>query len=101
MDNDNVLLEREFNMTVAGTSYKVKAAAVFMGHGFNLAPRIEAQGLYQINFTFRNQDAEVWQPDKAQYSREEAKRAAESAFNSGQVETYAKSNIQTWINIGL
>jgi hypothetical protein len=44
--------------------------------------------------------AEIIQPDETRYSREQAKRAAESAFSSGQVEALAKSQIQQWIHLG-
>jgi hypothetical protein len=81
---------------------KVKAVAAFIGFGFKFTPRgYEEHGLYQLNFTFRGQHAEIIQPDKTQYSREDAKRAAEVMFNSGQVEAYATNQIQTWIHLGL
>jgi hypothetical protein len=41
------------------------------------------------------------QPDKTRYSREQAKRAAEFAFNSGEVEEYVRRQIQSWIHLGL
>jgi hypothetical protein len=42
----------------------------------------------------------IWQPDKNLYSREQARKAGESAFASGTVEAYAKREIQSWINVG-
>jgi hypothetical protein len=53
-----------------------------------------------LNFTLGGQHAETIQPDKTYYSREQARRAVERAFSSGEVEAYVKSQIQSWINLG-
>jgi hypothetical protein len=74
------------------TSYPIKVRALFMTHG--------EVGDYHFTFMFRNKWFSVWQPDKNLYSREQAGKLAESDFNSGQVEAYAKRQIQTWINVG-
>jgi hypothetical protein len=96
MANDNILAEKEFDISLDGQSHKVKATAIFLVHG------IEPQevGIYLLDFTLRGRSVETTQPDKTYYSREEARRAAELAFSSGQVESYAKRQIQSWINLG-
>jgi hypothetical protein len=102
MDNDNILVEREFDISLDGQSHKVKATAAFLVHGFEFTPGgMKEEGAYLLNFTLRGQQAEMFQPDKARYSREQARRAAELAFNSGEVEAYARSQIQSWIHLGL
>ena len=35
MSNDNILAEREFDISLDGQSHKVKAVAVFLEHGFH------------------------------------------------------------------
>ena len=96
MVDDNILAEKEFDISLDGQSHKVKATAVFLVHG------IEPQevGIYLLDFTLRGRSVETTQPDKTYYSREEARRAAELAFSSGQVEALAKSQIQQWIHLG-
>ena len=102
MNNDNILLERKFDIALDGQSHKVKAVAVFLSHSFNVTGRgMKVEGMYHLQFTFRGQLAEMCQPDKTLYSREQSKQAAEFAFNSGRVEGYAKSHIQSWIHLGL
>jgi hypothetical protein len=93
MADDNFLAEKEFDISIDG---KVKATAVFLVHG------VEPQevGIYLLDFTLRGQSVETSQPDKTYYTREQAKRAAELAFSSGEVESYAKRQIQSWINLG-
>jgi hypothetical protein len=93
MENDNILVEREFEISLGGQSHKVKAVAVFVRLGYEV-------GYYHLNFTLRGQLTEIIQPDETRYSREQAKRAAEFAFSSGQVEALAKSQIQQWIHLG-
>jgi hypothetical protein len=92
MPNDNILAERDFTISHKDTSYPIKVRALFMTHG--------EVGDYHFTFMFRNKWFSVWQPDKNLYSREQAGKLAESDFNSGQVEAYAKRQIQTWINVG-
>ena len=96
MADDNILAEKEFDISLDGQSHKVKAMAVFLVHG------IEPQevGIYLLDFTLRGQSVETSQPDKTYYTREQARRAAELAFRSGEVESYAKGQIQSWINLG-
>ena len=96
MVDDNILAEKEFDISLDGQSHKVKATAVFLVHG------IEPQevGIYLLDFTLRGQSVETSQPDKTYYTREQARRAAELAFSSGEVESYAKRQIQSWINLG-
>lgn len=103
MASDNILVEREFNISLDGQSYEVKATAVFMGgFGFELTTSgMKEVGVYHLNFTVRGRQAEIYQPDKTRYSREEARRAAEIAFSSGQVEAHARSQIQSWIYLVL
>jgi len=102
MENNNILLEREFDISLDAQVYKIKAVAVFLSHGFNFtAGGMKEEGMYHLQFTFRDQLAEMCQPDKSLYSREQAKRAAEFAFNSGEVEAYATNHLQSWIHLGL
>jgi hypothetical protein len=82
-----------FGIPLGGQSHKVKAVAVFVRLGYEV-------GYYHLNFTLGGQHAETTQPDKTYYSREQAKRAAEFAFSSGQVEALARSQIQQWIHLG-
>ena len=93
---DNVLAENEFDISLNGQTHKVKATAVFLVH--DVAP--QEKGIYILNFTLGGQHAETTQPDKTYYSREQARRAVERAFSSGEVEAYVKSQIQSWINLG-
>jgi hypothetical protein len=53
-----------------------------------------------LNFTLGGQHAETTQLDETYYSREGARRAAELAFSSGEVEAFVKRQIQSWINLG-
>ena len=96
MADDDFLAEKEFDISLDGQTHKVKATAVFLVHG------VEPQevGIYLLDFTLRGHSVETTQPDKTYYSREQAGRAAELAFSSGQVESYAKRQIQSWINLG-
>jgi hypothetical protein len=96
MADDNILVEKEFDISLDGQTHKIKATAVFLVHS------VEPQevGIYLLDFTLREQSVETTQPDKTYYSREEARRVAELAFSSGQVESYAKRQIQSWINLG-
>ena len=93
MADDNFLAEKEFDISLDGQTHKVKATAVILVHG------VEPQevGIYLLDFTLRGHSVETTQPDK---TREQAGRAAELAFSSGQVESYAKRQIQSWINLG-
>lgn len=96
MPEENVLAERDFTISHKDVNYGIKARAVFMTHGF----RPGEVGIYHLTFMSRSEPFHVWKPDKNLYSREEARKAAESDFNSGQVEAYAKREIQGWINVG-
>ena len=86
MAADNILAENEFDISLNGQTHKVKATAVFLVH--DVAPQEKGQ------------HAETTRPDKTYYSREQARRAVERAFSSGEVEAYVKSQIQSWINLG-
>jgi hypothetical protein len=102
MNNDNVLVEQEFEIPLGGQTHKVKATAAFLGGGFVLTTGgMKEEGSYLLNFTLRGQHAEMFQPDKNRYSREEAKRVAERAFASGQVEAHVRRQLQGWIYLGL
>jgi hypothetical protein len=98
----NQIAARGHEVTVIAPSYSGLKNHMIDGtevRRFRYAPaRLEklthGEGAPNIRFTFRNQHAEMWQPDETQYSKEEAKRAAELAFASGLVEAHAKSNIQ-------
>src|ERR1700675_3836363 len=96
MADDNFLAEKEFDISIDGQTHKVKATAVFLVHA------VESQegGVYLLHFTLSGKSAETSQPDKTYYTREQARRAAELAFSSGEVESYAKRQIQSWINLG-
>ena len=96
MAGENVLFERDFTIPHNRVSYEIKAKAVFVAQ--NVEP-IE-EGRYHLDFTSRGKSVELWQPDKSLYSREQARQAAESAFNLGYIEGYAKSQIQSWIHTG-
>jgi hypothetical protein len=98
MPDDNILAEREFDIPLEHKTYKVKAVAVFAE--FVLKPHAEGlreHGLYHWIFYVEGQFAEMTQPDKTQYLREEAKQAAESALNSGRVKEYIMDQLQSWI----
>jgi hypothetical protein len=85
MANGNILAEKEFDISLHGRIHKVKATAVFLVHG------IEPQevGIYLLDFTLRL------------IIREKKQDGLPSlAFSSGQVESYAKRQIQSWINLG-
>jgi hypothetical protein len=56
MDN-NILVEREFDIASEGQTYKVKAEAVFVTYSFT--PR--EVGYYHFDFTFRGKWAEAFQ----------------------------------------
>jgi hypothetical protein len=96
MGDDNILAEKEFDISLDGQTHKVKGSAMFLVH--DVAP--QERGIYILNFTLGGQHAETTQPDKTYYSREQARQAVELAFSSGQVESYAKSQIQSWLNLG-
>jgi hypothetical protein len=92
----NVLAEGSFAISHKDVNYAIKARADFMTRGF----QPEEVGVYHLTFMWRGEPIHVWQPDKNLYSREEARKLAESDFNSGQVAAYAKREIQSWINVG-
>ena len=96
MGDDNILAEKEFDISLDGQTHKVKASAMFLVH--DVAP--QERGIYILNFTLGGQHAETTQPDKTYYSKEQARQAVELAFSSGQVESFAKSQIQSWLNLG-
>jgi hypothetical protein len=96
MANENILAEREFDILLKYQVHKVKVVAVFIVLGY--AP--QESGVYHLHFTIKDQPAEICQPDKNRYSRAQAKRAAELAFTSGQIEAYAANQIQSWIYLG-
>jgi hypothetical protein len=96
MGDDNILAEKEFDISLDGQTHKVKGSAMFLVH--DVAP--QERGIYILNFTLGGQHAETTQPDKTYYSRERARQAVELAFSSGQVESYAKRQIQSWLNLG-
>jgi hypothetical protein len=96
MADENVLAEKEFDIPVDDKTQKVKATATFLIH--DVAP--QERGIYILNFALGGQHAETTQLDETYYSREGARRAAEFAFSSGEVEAFVKRQIQTWINLG-
>jgi hypothetical protein len=93
---DNVLAEKEFDVSLDGQTHKVKATAVFIVHGFTT----REVGEFFLNFTLRGHTTETFRPDKTRYSREEARRVAGLAFSSGYVEALTRRKIQVWINLG-
>ena len=97
MNNDNLLLEREFDVYLNGETYKIKAWAHLIAK--KVFP--QERGYYYFFFIFRGRETDPWRPHQAIYSRKQAKQSAEFDFSSGQVEAYVRSNIQTWINVGL
>ena len=96
MASDNVLAEKEFDISLNDQTHKVKATAEFLVH--DVAP--QERGIYILDFTLGGQHAETTQPDETYCSREGARRAAELAFSSGEVEAFVKRQIQSWINLG-
>src|SRR5215813_12912878 len=96
MLNDDILGERAFAISHKGVSYPIKAKALFVPHGF----QPEEVGVYHLTFIPRGEPIHVWQPDKTLYSREQARKAAESRISSGSVEAFAKTEIESWINVG-
>jgi hypothetical protein len=96
MPNDDILAERAFTISHKGVSYPIKARALFMSHGF----QPEEVGVYHLTFMSRGESIHVWQPDKNLYSREQARKAAESSLSSGSVEAFARREIEGWINVG-
>jgi hypothetical protein len=96
MTSDNILAEKEFDISLDGQTHKVKATAVFLVH----AVEPQEVGIYLLDFSLRGQSVETTQPDKTYYSREQARRAAELALSSGQVESYAKHQLKSWIQVG-
>jgi hypothetical protein len=77
MASDNVLAEKEFDISLNDQTHKVKATAEFLVH--DVAP--QERGIYILDFTLGGQHAETTQPDETYYSREGARRAAELAFS--------------------
>jgi hypothetical protein len=97
MNNDNLLLEREFDISLDGQNYTIKAWANFIVN--KVAP--QERGFYYFFFIFRGRETDPWRPNQTISSRKQAKEFAEFVFSSGQVEAYVRSRIQTWINVGL
>jgi len=96
MQNDDILAERAFTISHKGVSYPIKARAPFVPYGF----QPEEVGVYHLIFMSRGETIHAWQPDKNLYSREEARKLAKSVFDSGQVEAFARREIESWINVG-
>jgi hypothetical protein len=96
MPKENVLVERDFTISCEEVNYEIKARAVFVMRGF----QPEEVGIYHLAFMSRGEAVQIWQPDKNLYSREQARKVAESAFDAGQVEAHAKREIQSWIYTG-
>ena len=96
MLNDDILGERAFTISHKGVSYPIKAKALFVPHGF----QPEEVGVYHLTFVSRGEPIHVLQPDKTLYSREQARKAAESSLSSGSVEAFAKREIESWIKVG-
>jgi hypothetical protein len=59
MAADNILAEKDFDISLDGQTYKVKATAVFLVHG------VEPQevGIFLLDFTLRGKSVETTQPD--------------------------------------
>jgi hypothetical protein len=72
------------------------ARALFVSYGF----QPEEVGVYHLTCMSRGENIHAWQPDKNLYSREEARKLAKSVFDSGQVEAFARREIESWINVG-
>ena len=72
MGDDNILAEKEFDISLDGQTHKVKASAMFLVH--DVAP--QERGIYILNFTLGGQHAETTQPDKTYYSREQDRQSS-------------------------
>jgi hypothetical protein len=94
--DENVLAEKEIDIPVDDETQKVKATATFLIH--DVAP--QDRGIYILNFALGGQHVETIKLDETYYSREGARRAAEFAFSSGEVEAFVKRQIQTWVKLG-
>jgi hypothetical protein len=93
MSLSQILLEREFETSRDGFTYKVKATGVFLVHQFPEA------GKWHVSFDVKTSQPTFFAPDQRLMSKAAAQQAAEQAFNSGQVEQFIESNLQTWIII--
>jgi hypothetical protein len=90
-----ILLEKDFETSRDGLTYKVKATAVFLVH--QLPPEV---GKWHVNFDVRTGQLTAYAPDQRLISKAAAQRAAEQAFDSGEVEQFIEANLKTWIIIG-
>jgi hypothetical protein len=94
MSNGDVFLERDFAISYQEVNYKVKAKAVY-----SLQGRMARAGCI-IDFYSKDNHLAAFRLDTNSDSREEVRKAAEAAFDSGQVEACAKSAVQNWLNHG-
>jgi hypothetical protein len=60
----------------------------------------EEKGKWHVNFDVQSGQLTFYGPDQRLKAKAAAQQAAEQAFNSGQVEQFIESNLQTWIIIG-
>jgi hypothetical protein len=84
------LVERDFVIEQDGAIYRITAKAVYYDPSFGEQP-------YELVFTSKGQDLELYEPNKRRCSRAEAQVAAENLFASGFVEAHIKANLKDWI----
>jgi hypothetical protein len=94
MSQSHILLEKEFETSRDGFTYKVKATAVFLVH------QLPEAGKWHVNFDVRTGQPTAYAPDQRLISKAAAQRAAAQAFDSGEVERFIEANLKTWIIIG-
>ena len=87
---NSALAERTFDVPLDCRVRKVIALALFTEDGPDT-------GTYCLRFTIEGQTVPTMQPDKMHYSRAEAKKTAERAFTSGEVEALVEKKIKEWI----
>jgi hypothetical protein len=91
----NVLLEREFEESRDGKTYRVKARAIFLIEGG------QEKGNWHIDFVLHTGHPITYSPDHRLMSKEAAKRAAENEFDSPLgVKQHIALHLKSWINTG-
>jgi hypothetical protein len=97
-----LLAQRDLKLVAEGRKFNVKAAAVFVEAGRKPGRNCQDQpGRFHIYFTSQTKGAILWEPDKTEYSREWAKRAAEFTIATEYVELFLHNNIKDWLALGL
>jgi hypothetical protein len=99
---ENLLAQRDLKLVAEGRRFNVKAVAVFVEAGRTFGRNCQDQlGRFHIYFTSQTQGAMLWEPDRTEYSREWAKRAAEFTIATEYVELFLQNNIEDWLALGL